>query len=219
MEAASQIQRSFLPKADLEGPLHDKFNLFATMKPAKDIGGDFYDYFVINDRKLGFVVGDVSGKGVAAALFMSVARTVLRTIAFEGEEPGDVLSKVNAILSRDNTEGMFVTIFYAVLDLETGAVFNLRARDTTMRCCSAPTNLRAVTLHGAGDCPVRRGGISNGDAPSCPRRYEMISCSPMALPKPSISMVASSTPTVSRGPFFDGSTPVLSSGSLNLFET
>ena len=62
MEAASQIQRSFLPKADLEGPLHDKFNLFATMKPAKDIGGDFYDYFMIADNKLGFAVGDVSGK-------------------------------------------------------------------------------------------------------------------------------------------------------------
>ena len=114
MEAASQIQRSFLPKADLEGPLHDKFNLFATMKPAKDIGGDFYDYFMIADNKLGFAVGDVSGKGVPAALFMSVSRTVLRTVAFEGGEPGDVLARVNVILARDNTEGMFVTLFYAI---------------------------------------------------------------------------------------------------------
>jgi serine phosphatase RsbU (regulator of sigma subunit)/CHASE2 domain-containing sensor protein len=122
MEAASQIQRSFLPKADLEGPLHDKFNLFATMKPAKDIGGDFYDYFMIADNKLGFAVGDVSGKGVPAALFMSVSRTVLRTIAFEGGEPGDVLARVNVILARDNTEGMFVTLFYAILDLDTGTV-------------------------------------------------------------------------------------------------
>jgi serine phosphatase RsbU (regulator of sigma subunit) len=64
----------------------------------------------------------VSGKGVPAALFMSVSRTVLRTVAFEGDEPGLVLSKVNAILSRDNTEGMFVTIFFAVLDLETGSL-------------------------------------------------------------------------------------------------
>ena len=92
------------------------------MMPAKSVGGDFYDYFLIDNNKLGFVVGDVSGKGVPAALFMSVSRTVLRTIAFEGEEPGRVLSKVNAILSRDNTEGMFVTIFYAVLELETGVL-------------------------------------------------------------------------------------------------
>ena len=120
MEAAAQIQRTFLPKELPTGPFDSKFEISAIMKPAKAVGGDFYDYFVINDRKLGFVVGDVSGKGVPAALFMSVSRTVLRTIAFEGEEPGDALSKVNAILSRDNTEGMFVTIFYAVLELDTG---------------------------------------------------------------------------------------------------
>jgi serine phosphatase RsbU (regulator of sigma subunit) len=116
MEAAAQIQRTFLPKEVPTGPFDSKFEISAVMKPAKAVGGDFYDYFVIDGRKLGFAVGDVSGKGVAAALFMSVSRTVLRTIAFEGEEPGNVLSKVNAILSRDNTEGMFVTIFYAVLD-------------------------------------------------------------------------------------------------------
>jgi serine phosphatase RsbU (regulator of sigma subunit)/CHASE2 domain-containing sensor protein len=120
MEAASQIQRSFLPSSELEGPLDDKFNLFATMKPAKDIGGDFYDYFMIADNKLGFAIGDVSGKGVPAALFMSVSRTVLRTVAFEAGEPGDVLARVNVILARDNSEGMFVTLFYAILDLDTG---------------------------------------------------------------------------------------------------
>lgn len=120
MESAAQIQRTFLPKEVPTGPLRDKFELFAVMKPAKSVGGDFFDYFLINDTKLGFAVGDVSGKGVPAALFMSVSRTVLRTIAFEDAEPGATLSKVNAILSRDNTEGMFVTIFYAVLDLETG---------------------------------------------------------------------------------------------------
>jgi adenylate cyclase len=120
MEAAAQIQRTFLPKDFRTGPLGSKFEIFAVMKPAKSVGGDFYDYFLIDDTKLGFAVGDVSGKGVPAALFMSVTRTVLRTIAFEGEEPGTVLSKVNAILSRDNSEGMFVTIFYAVLDLKSG---------------------------------------------------------------------------------------------------
>jgi len=122
MESAAQIQRTFLPQAAPTGPLENKFDIFAVMKPAKSVGGDFYDYFLVDDKKLGFVVGDVSGKGVPAALFMSVSRTVLRTIAFEVDEPGHVLSKVNAILSRDNTEGMFVTIFYALLDLETGTL-------------------------------------------------------------------------------------------------
>jgi adenylate cyclase len=120
MEAAAEIQRTFLPKDAPTGPFASKFEIFAIMKPAKAVGGDFYDYFLINDRKLALAVGDVSGKGVPAALFMSVSRTVLRTVAFEGDEPGLVLSKVNAILARDNTEGMFVTIFFAVLDLETG---------------------------------------------------------------------------------------------------
>jgi serine phosphatase RsbU (regulator of sigma subunit)/CHASE2 domain-containing sensor protein len=122
MESASQIQRSFLPRDELDGPLRGRFNLFATMKPAKDVGGDFYDYFMISDNKLGFAIGDVSGKGVPAALFMSVSRTVLRTIAFEAGEPGDVLARANVILARDNSEGMFVTLFYAILDLDTGAL-------------------------------------------------------------------------------------------------
>lgn len=143
MEAAAQIQRTFLPKDNPTGPLEGKFDLFAVMKPAKSVGGDFYDYFLINDKKLAFAVGDVSGKGVPAALFMSVSRTVLRTIAFEDEnaEPGQVLSKANAILARDNTEGMFVTIFYAVLDLETGTVhFSSAGHDD------------ALLLTGAVDC-------------------------------------------------------------------
>lgn len=122
MEAAAQIQRSFLPKEDLITAGHTKFDLYATMQPAKDVGGDFYDYFMVADGKLAFAIGDVSGKGVPAALFMSVSRTVLRTVAFEVIEPGPVLTRVNAILARDNSEGMFVTVFYGVLDLETGVL-------------------------------------------------------------------------------------------------
>lgn len=122
MEAAAQIQRSFLPKEDLIASEPSRFDLYATMQPAKDVGGDFYDYFLVAGNKLAFAIGDVSGKGVPAALFMSVSRTVLRTVAFEVVEPGPVLTRVNAILARDNSEGMFVTVFYGVLDLDTGAV-------------------------------------------------------------------------------------------------
>ncbi len=103
MEAAAQIQRTFLPKESPTGPLDHTFEVFAVMRPAKAVGGDFYDYFLIDDNTLAVAVGDVSGKGVPAALFMSVSRTVLRAIAFEGGDPGAVLSKVNAILARDNT--------------------------------------------------------------------------------------------------------------------
>ena len=122
MEGAAQIQRTFLPKESPAGPLDHTFEVFAVMRPAKAVGGDFYDYFLINDSMLALAVGDVSGKGVPAALFMSVSRTVLRAVAFEASDPGTVLSKVNAILARDNTESMFVTIFYAVLDLQTGVL-------------------------------------------------------------------------------------------------
>ncbi len=120
MESAAQIQRTFLPKEEPSGIRAGNFEVSAIMKPAKAVGGDFYDYFQIGEEKLAFVIGDVSGKGVAAALFMSVSRTVLRTVAFELDDPGAVLSKVNTILSRDNSEGMFVTVFYAVLELQTG---------------------------------------------------------------------------------------------------
>jgi serine phosphatase RsbU (regulator of sigma subunit) len=169
MEAAAQIQRTFLPKESPAGALSNKFEISAVMKPAKAVGGDFYDYFVIDDRKLGFVVGDVSGKGVPAALFMSVSRTVLRTIAFEGEEPGTVLSKVNAILSRDNTEGMFVTIFYAVLDLETGRLaFSSAGHDDALllssNACEALHYMGpAIALFEGAEYPTATRNLAPGD--------------------------------------------------------
>ena len=122
MEAAAQIQRSFLPTDLRSHPRADAFEIVAVMKPAKFVGGDFYDYFMIDANRLGFAIGDVSGKGMPAALFMGVSRTVLRTLALEGGSAGNVLTRVNAILARDNTEAMFVTLFYAVLHLDTGKV-------------------------------------------------------------------------------------------------
>ena len=122
MEAAAQIQRSFLPANLRSHPRAGAFEVAAVMKPAKAVGGDFYDYFMVDDDRLGFAVGDVSGKGMPAALFMGVSRTVVRTLALEGQSPGDVLTRANAILARDNTEAMFVTLFYAVLHLDSGKV-------------------------------------------------------------------------------------------------
>ena len=121
METAADIQRSFLP-ADVDARFNDpRFEVGALMEPAKQIGGDFYDYFMIDPDTIGVAVGDVSGKGIPAAMFMSVARTVLKTIAREGEPPATVLSRVNDLLAEDNAEGMFVTIAFGKLNLTSGA--------------------------------------------------------------------------------------------------
>jgi serine phosphatase RsbU (regulator of sigma subunit) len=171
MEAAAQIQRTFLPQKDLSGPFASRFDISAIMKPARAVGGDFYDYFLIGDRKIGVAVGDVSGKGVPAALFMSVSRTVLRTVAFENEEPGLVLSKVNAILARDNAEGMFVTIFYVVLDLATGALtFSSAGHDDAVLLTASGTPERlgymgpAIGLIDGVEYPTASRNLATGDA-------------------------------------------------------
>lgn len=120
METAAEIQRSFLP-ADVDARFNDpRFDVAALMEPAKQIGGDFYDYFMINGDTLGVAVGDVSGKGIPAAMFMSVTRTVLKTIARDNESPGKVLARVNDLLSEDNAEGMFVTLAFGKLNLKSG---------------------------------------------------------------------------------------------------
>lgn len=120
METAADIQRSFLPRPLDDAVTRGRFDAFASMEPASEVGGDFYDYFMIDDDHLGFAVGDVSGKGVPAAIFMSVSRTVLRTIAREGVEPGEALTRMNNLLAEDSAEAMFVTLFYGKLDLTTG---------------------------------------------------------------------------------------------------
>lgn len=171
MEAAAQIQRTFLPKEKLSGPSASRFDISAIMKPARAVGGDFYDYFLIGDTKIGVAVGDVSGKGVPAALFMSVSRTVLRTVAFEHEEPGLVLSKVNAILARDNPESMFVTIFYVVLDLTTGVLtFSSGGHDDAVLLTASGSRERlghmgpAIGLIDVAEYPTASRNLAAGDA-------------------------------------------------------
>ncbi|MFH0844887.1 MAG: PP2C family protein-serine/threonine phosphatase, partial [Pseudomonadota bacterium] len=83
-------------------------------------GGDFYDFFLINDRKLCFIIGDVSGKGVPAALFMMITKALLKTVAMQDLGPNEILYNVNNIISPDNESSMFVTILCAILDTETG---------------------------------------------------------------------------------------------------
>ena len=119
MRAAADIQSAMLPGGDACRPLPG-LALAARMVPARHVGGDFYDYFPLDDRRLAEAVGDVSGKGVPAALFMAIARTVLRTVARTGGSAADILAAANAALCEDNAEAMFVTVGFAILDAETG---------------------------------------------------------------------------------------------------
>ena len=121
LDIASHIQQSILPRTFPPFPDRTEFDIFAAMIPAREVGGDFYDFFLIGDDRLGCVIGDVSGKGVPAALFMAVSRTLLRSTALTGTPPTQCLQQVNRLLCLENSAEMFVTIFYGVLNTRTGA--------------------------------------------------------------------------------------------------
>lgn len=120
LEIAAQIQASMLPREFLPG--REDFGIFAAMQPARRVGGDFYDFFLIDANRLGFAIGDVSGKGIPAALFMAVSRTLLRATALQGIEPGGVLHYANQVLRGQREGGVFVTVFYAILHTDTGVL-------------------------------------------------------------------------------------------------
>lgn len=117
---AKQIQASMLPSIFTFIPKRDEFSIFATMEPAKEVGGDFYDFYIVDGKYLVFVVADVSGKGVPAALFMVIAKTLIKNHALQGEAPAEILTKVNNQLCENNDAGMFVTVFLGMIELATG---------------------------------------------------------------------------------------------------
>jgi sigma-B regulation protein RsbU (phosphoserine phosphatase) len=121
LNIAHDIQMSFLKKVFPPFPTRQDVDLFADIDPAKEVGGDLYDFFFLDDDRLFFHVGDVSGKGVPASLFMAVTITLMKRIAQElSGDPDQILAHVNDELSRDNENLMFVTLFCAILDLRTG---------------------------------------------------------------------------------------------------
>jgi len=122
LTVAASIQQSILPRKFPPFPERRDFELHAHMVPAKEVGGDLFDFFLLDEHHLGFVLGDVSGKGVPAALFMAVTRTLLRANARPGIKPGEVLRYVNSALAALETSRMFVTLFYGILDTRTGEV-------------------------------------------------------------------------------------------------
>ena len=114
IEIAGEIQRRILPRRFPDTPGLD---IFARTAPAKDMGGDFYDVFELAQGRLGLVIADVAGKGIPAAFFMAVARTLIRATAMNEPSPGPCLEQVNRLLCRHDVPGMFVSVFYGVLDL------------------------------------------------------------------------------------------------------
>jgi len=122
LQIAREIQTSMLPRIFPPFPDKKEFDIFATMEPAKEVGGDFYDFFLINENKLCFLMGDVSGKGVPAALFMMITKTLLKNAGLQDIPAHEILSRANNIVALDNSSAMFTTVFCAVLDIKSGEV-------------------------------------------------------------------------------------------------
>lgn len=120
LNVAREIQQSILPKLFPPFPQYSQFDLYATMNAAKAVGGDFYDFFLIDDHHLGFAIADVSDKGIPAAIFMAISRTVLRATALRQLSPAVCLAQSNELLCRESVNDMFVTVFYAILNIYTG---------------------------------------------------------------------------------------------------
>lgn len=121
LKVASDIQMTMVPRKFPAFPERDDIDLFAAMVPAKEVGGDLYDYFIL-DEQLYFCIGDVSGKGIPASLLMAVTRNLFRIIAQQGHTPESIAMQINSVLSRDNEQGMFVTMFIGQIDLKDGVL-------------------------------------------------------------------------------------------------
>lgn len=120
LDVAADIQKSMLPCIFPAFPEREEADIYAMMKPAKEVGGDFYDFFMVDEGHLAIVMADVSGKGVPAALFMVIGKTLIKDHTRPGRNLGEVFTEVNKLLCESNSEGLFITAFEGVLDLVTG---------------------------------------------------------------------------------------------------
>ena len=120
LSLATDIQAAMLPHIFPAFPDRPEFDIYASMDPAKEVGGDFYDYFLIDDDHLCMVIADVSGKGVPAALFMMASKIILQSVAMLGHSPAEILTKTNEAICKDNEAQMFVTVWLGILELSTG---------------------------------------------------------------------------------------------------
>lgn len=136
LDVARHIQASMLPCIFPPFPDRPEFDIYATMTPAKEVGGDFYDFFMVDDTHLAVVMADVSGKGVPAALFMVIGKTLIKDHTQPDSSLGAVFSNVNNLLCDSNSEGLFITAFEGVLDLVTGAFRYVNAGHEPPYICS-----------------------------------------------------------------------------------
>lgn len=166
LETARNIQSAILPKIFPPFPDHKEFDIFAMMEPAKEVGGDFYDFFKIGDDRVGFVIGDVAGKGVPAAIFMAVSRTLLRATAVKGLPPEECLAYVNNLLFMESESSMFVTVFYGILDYTTGQITYANGGHNPPYLLTAAGELLTVPM---------TGGVALGALPDMPYKNNVLS--------------------------------------------
>ena len=127
LSLATRIQADMMPHIFPPFPDRTEFDIYATMDPAREVGGDFYDYFLIDHDHLCLVMADVSGKGVPAALFMMASKIILASCAMLGGSPGEILTKTNEAICSNNREEMFVTVWLGILEISTGKLTTANA--------------------------------------------------------------------------------------------
>jgi sigma-B regulation protein RsbU (phosphoserine phosphatase) len=145
LNVAHGIQQSMLPRTFPPFPGRRDFEIYAEMEPARSVGGDFFDFFLIDTHRFGFVIGDVSGKGVPSALFMVAARTLLRATAMQGASCAECIQYVNNVLAGESDGMMFVTIVYGILDTRNGQVDYCNAGHNHPYMFSARGGLRKLS--------------------------------------------------------------------------
>jgi len=147
LAVAREIQQAILPRIFPPFPEEAAYmDIAASMNAAKDVGGDFYDFFRIDADHIGFVIADVSGKGVPAAIFMAVSRTLIRATGIRGVSPSECITYSNALLSRESVNSMFVTIFYGIYDIRTGEVTYTNAGHNPPYLMKADGNIQELPL-------------------------------------------------------------------------
>ena len=143
LDVAKHIQASMLPCIFPAFPDRNEIDIYATMEPAKEVGGDFYDFFMVDDTHLAIVMADVSGKGVPAALFMVIGKTLIKDHTTPGKDLGRVFTEVNQLLCESNSEELFITAFEGVLDLVTGEFVYVNAGHEMPFICKAGGNFES----------------------------------------------------------------------------
>ncbi len=166
LQIAAQVQLSILPH---NPPQDARVQLHCHITPAREVGGDFYDYFFIDESRLGFVIADVSGKGVPAALFMTITRTLLKATAQFVGEPTRCLTQLNDLLAAENEQMMFVTLFYGVLDLASGQAQYVNAGHNPPYVLRADGSVQAV---------ARTGGMAVAVSEGFPYRSALLQLQP-----------------------------------------